>query len=235
MKGLVKQFAGLFGAGIAAACCLGIPVVLSALGAAGMGFLIHDAYLFPIFAAFIAFALWTLYRSARSHRNLAPFWVGLAGGVLSAIGLFLLVTGLGPAPWTIYAGLGVFLAGSIWDIVPGRKPVACACEAPAAKAKATLSRRAVNGAALSVAAAATFYGIYRTVAALAPQAKEKDIACWGINSCKGTTACTTAFNSCTGQNSCKGRGYLYVPPTECAARGGVPLKGSPADPARKQG
>ncbi len=235
MKGLIKQFGGLVGAGVAAACCLGIPVVLSALGAAGMGFLIHDAYLFPIFVAFIAFALWTLYRSSRSHRNLAPFWVGLAGGVLSAIGLFLLVTGLQPVPWTIYAGLGVFLAGSIWDIVPGRKPVICACEVPAAKAKATLSRRAVNGAALSVAAAATFYGIYRTVAALAPQAKEKDIACWGINSCKGTTACTTAFNSCTRQNSCKGHGYLYVPPKECAARGGVPLEGSPADPARKQG
>jgi mercuric ion transport protein len=235
MKGLIKRFAGLFGASIAAACCLGLPVVLSALGAAGMGFLIHDAYLFPIFVAFIAFALWTLYRSARSHRNLAPFWVGLAGGVLSAIGLFLLVTGLQPVPWTIYAGLGVFLAGSLWDIVPGRKPVACACEVPVAKPRATISRRAVNGAALSVAAAAAFYGIYRTVAALAPQAKEKDIACWGINSCKGTTACTTAFNSCTGQNSCKGRGYLYVPPKECAARGGVPLKGSPADPARKQG
>src|SRR5260370_30857347 len=89
MKGLIKQFAGLFGASIAAACCLGLPVVLSALGAAGMGFLIHDAYLFPIFVAFIAFALWTLYRSARSHRNLAPFWVGLARGSLSAIGLFL--------------------------------------------------------------------------------------------------------------------------------------------------
>jgi mercuric ion transport protein len=235
MKGLIRQFGGLVGAGVAAACCLGIPVVLSALGAAGMGFLIHDAYLFPIFVAFIAFALWTLYRSARSHRNLAPFWVGLAGGVLSAIGLFLLVTGLQPVPWTIYAGLGVFLAGSIWDIVPGRKPVACACEVPATKPKPALSRRAVNGAALSVAAAAAFYGIYRTVAALAPQAKEKEIACWGINSCKGTTACTTALNSCTGQNSCKGRGYLYVPPKECAARSGVPLKGSPADPARKQG
>jgi mercuric ion transport protein len=45
MKELIKQFGGILGAGIAAACCLGIPVILSALGAAGLGFLIHDAYL----------------------------------------------------------------------------------------------------------------------------------------------------------------------------------------------
>ena len=43
-----EQFAGLVGAGIAAACCLGIPTILAALGAAGLEFLIHDAYLFPL-------------------------------------------------------------------------------------------------------------------------------------------------------------------------------------------
>lgn len=235
MKGLVKQFAGLFGAGVAAACCLGIPVVLSALGAAGLGFLIRDAILFPIFVAFVAVSLWLLYRSARSHRNLAAFWLGVGGALISGAGLFLLVTGLHPATWAIYAGLALLVAGSIWDVIPARKPIACACEAPAAKDKPRLGRRAVNGAALSVAAAAAFYGLYKSVAALAPEAKAGDIGCWGINSCKGTTACTTAFNACTGQNDCKGRGYLNVPPKECQARGGVPLKGSPADPARAKG
>ncbi len=38
-----KQLGGLIGAGIAAACCLGVPAVLAALGAAGLGFLIRDA------------------------------------------------------------------------------------------------------------------------------------------------------------------------------------------------
>ena len=233
MKGLLKQFAGLIGAGIAAACCLGISVVLSAVGAAGLGFLVHDPYLFPIFVAFVAFSLWTLYRSARSHRNLAPFWLSLAGGGISIIGLWLLVTGLYAASWAIYVGLAVLVAGSIWDVIPGRKPVACACEAPPVKAeKPDVGKRVATGAALSVAAAAAFYGMYKSVAAFSPEAKQGEIACWGINSCTGTTACTTAFNACTGQNDCKGRGYLNVPPKECRARGGVPLKGSIADPAK---
>ncbi len=233
MRGLIKQLAGLIGAGIAAACCLGISVVLSAVGAAGLGFLVHDPYLFPIFVAFVAFSLWTLYRSARSHRNLAPFWLSLAGGVISITGLWLLVTGLYAASWAIYVGLAVLVAGSVWDVIPGRKPVACACEAPPVKTEEPdLGKRVATGAALSVAAAAAFYGMYKSVAVFTREAKEGEIACWGINSCKGTTACTTAFNACTGQNDCKGRGYLNVPPKECRIRGGVPLKGSEADPAK---
>ncbi len=236
MKELIKQFSGILGAGIAAACCLGIPVILSALGAAGLGFLIHDAYLFPIFAGFVGLSLWLLFRSARQHTNLAPFWLAVAGALLSGVGLFLLVTGIHAAPWAIYAGLGVLVAGSAWDAIPAvRKPVSCACETPAAKPRKPISRRVVTGAALSLAAAGAFYGLYKVVAARAPEAKEGDIGCWGINSCKGTTACTTAYNACTGQNDCKGKGYLNVPAKECQARGGVPLKGSPADPAKGKG
>lgn len=235
MKGLVKQFAGLIGAGVAAACCLGISVILSAVGAAGLGFIVHDAYLFPIFVGFVAFSLWMLYRSARKHQNLAPFWLGLAGGAFGAVGLWLMVTGTFPMPWSIYSGLVILVAGSVWDAVPSRKPVACACEAPSVTGKPNLGRRIATGAALSVAAAAAFYGMYKSVAALAPAPNETDIACWGINDCKGKTACTTAFNACTGQNDCKGRGYLNVPPKVCADMGGVPLKGSPADPEKGQG
>lgn len=233
MLRLLKQLSSLFGAGIAAACCLGISVVLSTLGAVGLGFLIHDAYLLPIFVGFVGFSLWMLYRSARKHQNLAPFWLGLSGGLAGSIGLFLLVTGLHPASWAIYAGLALLLAGSVWDAIPGRKPVACACEAPAPKTeKPDMGRRVAIGAALSAAAAGVFYGLYKSVAALTPESQAGDIPCWGINDCKGKTACTTAFNACTGQNDCKGRGYLNVPPKECARRGGVPLKGSPADPEK---
>jgi len=82
-----------------------------------------------------------------------------------------------------------------------------------------------------VAAAAAFYAMYESVDALAPPAEAGEIACWGINACKGTTACTTAFNACNGQNECKGRGYLNVPERECHAKGGEPLKGSAGDPA----
>jgi mercuric ion transport protein len=113
MKELIKQFSGIIGAGIAAACCLGISAVLAAVGAVGLGFLIHDAYLFPLFVGFITLTLWLLYRSARGRGNLAPFWLGLGGGVFGAIGLWLLVTGVYPMPWSVYVGLGVLVMGSV--------------------------------------------------------------------------------------------------------------------------
>lgn len=127
----------------------------------------------------------------------------------------------------------------MWDVVNGRRAAARApqvCEEPETTLtgetnKSDLATRAAKGAALSMAAAAAFYGMYKSVDALAPQAEAGEIACWGINSCKGTPACTTAFNACNGQNECKGRGYLNVPKKECYAKGAVPLKGSDGDPA----
>ena len=84
MKALIKQLSGIIGAGVAAACCLGVPVVLTAVGAAGLGFLVNDAYLFPIFVAFVALSLWLLYRSARGHQSLAPCWYGSRTGAVIA-------------------------------------------------------------------------------------------------------------------------------------------------------
>ena len=204
----------------------------------GLGFLIHDAYLFPLFVGFIALTLWLLYRSGRRRRDLAAFWLGLAAGVLASVALWLLVTGVYAAPWVIYAALAVVLATSVWDAFKARRAAACSPNAPykADQARSTpdaaRGQRVVRGAAISVAAAAAFYGMYKSVDALAPKAAQGEIACWGINSCKGTTACTTAFNACTGQNACRGRGYLNVSEAECEAKGGRPLAGSEADPVR---
>lgn len=225
MKGLLEQLSSLIGAGIAAACCLGVSAVLAAVGAVGLGFLIHDAYLFPIFVGFVGFSLWLLYRSARSHNDLRPFWLALAGGLFGAAGLWLLVTGLYPINWSVYAGLGVLVAGSVWDFVNGRRAAACgteACETPARPIDP--KRRAVVSAALAVAAAGVFYGLYKSVELLAPKSEVGDIACYGINACKGQTACSTAQNACTGQNACKGQGWLNVSTKECAAKGGIPLE-----------
>ncbi len=234
MKSFFEQFAGLIGAGVAAACCLGIPVVLAALGAVGLGFLIHDAYLFPLFVGFAGLSLWLLYRSARRHGRISPFWVSLAGALFGGVGLWLMVTGLYPQPWSVYVGFLILVSGSIWDLAKGRRP------APLRETKETRmqeqtnpQRRAVTGAALSVAAAGAFYGMYKSVDVLVPKAEAGEMACWGINECKGTTACTTAFNACTAQNECRGRGYIYVPEKECYTKGGEPLEGSEGDPARR--
>ncbi|GAC1677781.1 MAG: hypothetical protein NVS9B2_28850 [Steroidobacteraceae bacterium] len=232
MNEFFKQFGSLIGAGVAAACCLGVPLVLSTLGAVGLGFIVHDAYLLPLFAAFVGLSLWTLYRSASKRGRLGPFWLAAAGGVIGTIGLWLLVTGKYPHSDGVYVGLGLLVAGSVWDMVNRRRVASCEVASAAEPPQSPdLKRRAVNGAAISIAAAAAFYALYESVEVTTPQAEKGDIACWGINSCKGKTACTTAFNACTGQNACKGRGYLNVSAEECKTKGGRPLAGSEADPA----
>lgn len=225
MKNLIKQFSGLLGAGFAAACCLGVSAVLAAAGAVGLGFLIHDVYLFPLFVGFVGFSLWWLYSAAHPRGQMAPFWLALAGGLTAAAGLWLLVTGTYPLSAAIYLGLGAFLIGSLWDFFNARRAAtAGACAPRTHKAEPDSGRRAVNGAALAVAAAGAFYGLYKSVEGFAPKTEAGDITCYGINSCKGTTACSTASNACTGMNACKGKGYLYLPAKECALKGGVPLE-----------
>lgn len=233
MKDLFKQLGSLIGAGVAAACCLGVPLVLSTLGAVGLGFIIHDAYLLPLFVGFVALSLWTLYRAARKHARMQPFWLALVGGIASSIGLWLVVTGSYPHNWPIYTGLALLVSGSAWDLINARRARAreTVCAAEPRKAPDAV-RRVATGAALSVAAAGAFYAMYKSVKVMAPEAEAGDIACWGINACKGQSACATALNACTGQNSCKGRGYRNVSAEECKAKGGQPLNGSPGDPAR---
>ncbi|HEC20521.1 MAG TPA: hypothetical protein ENI97_14485 [Gammaproteobacteria bacterium] len=101
--------------------------------------------------------------------------------------------------------------------------------------KVDLSKRKLGATALAVTAAGLFGGISKTGLTLLPEAEagKKKFACWGINSCKATTDCTTAFNACNGKNDCKGKGFKYVSSAEaCKEKGGVPLKGSPADPKK---
>ncbi len=235
MREFLKQFSGLIGAGVAAACCLGLPVVLAAMGAVGLGFIVHDAYLFPIFVGFLALSTGLLWRSTRARGRRAPLALGAAGALVAAAGMWLLVTAIYPHAFPVYVGLALVLAASLWDLIDARRRgAACAADAACAPDAAPRDpgRRAVTGAALSLAAAGAFYGLYRSVEAFAPPAAAGKIACYGINSCKGTTACSTAFNACRGQNQCKGKGYEYATPKECALEGGVPLKDSPANPAR---
>lgn len=118
MKEAFKQFAAVAGAGFAAACCLGATAALSALTAVGAGFLINDAFLIPIYVALLALSLWLLYRSARAHGDVAPFWLGLAGGLLAVAGLWI-------APFLVYAGLATIIAGSLWDFQRARRNRAC--------------------------------------------------------------------------------------------------------------
>lgn len=118
MKELLKQCTSVLGAGFAAACCLGATAALSVLTAIGAGFLINDALLIPLYLALLGLSAWLLYRSARSHGNLAPFWAGLGGLIVAFAGLWI-------SPVLVYGGLAALIAGNVWDFRNGRRAPAC--------------------------------------------------------------------------------------------------------------
>jgi len=117
MKTLVQQLAGLFGTSFAAACCLGATAALSVLSVIGAGFLINDAVLIPAFLLLVGLSLALLHRSARAHRNLRPFWFGLAGGVIAFVSLWI-------SPVLVVAGLAACVAASFWDFFGARAAAA---------------------------------------------------------------------------------------------------------------
>jgi uncharacterized membrane protein len=44
--------------------------------------------------------------------------------------------------------------------------------------------------------------------------------CFGINDCKGKSACKSVQNDCKGKNACKGQGNTVTNPDDCKAKGG---------------
>lgn len=114
MSDLVKQLASTLGAAFAAACCLGLTAVVSAITAVGAGFLIRDAVLIPLYVALLALSLWLLYRSAKAHGVLGPFWIGLAGAALAFVALWI-------NPVLVYVGLVVIVGANVSDFIGGRR------------------------------------------------------------------------------------------------------------------
>jgi mercuric ion transport protein len=96
------------GSAFAALCCAGVPAVLGALSAAGLGFLVNDLILLPLLALFLGLALWGLGSGVSRH--------GFQGVlVLGWIGAGLMVAGIFSLPVLIYAGAVAMVAASIWN------------------------------------------------------------------------------------------------------------------------
>lgn len=108
MTELLKQLSSSIGAAFAAVCCFGAGWALAALSAIGAGFLINDAILVPLYAAFIAMSAWLLWPSAHGRGDLRPFYVGLAGGIAALAGVF-------PSSVVVFAGLATMVGASLWD------------------------------------------------------------------------------------------------------------------------
>lgn len=108
-----KAIFGSLGSAFAAACCAGIPAVLGALSAAGLGFLVNDLILFPLLALFLGLGLWGLWDGVSRH--------GLRGVlVLGGIGAVLIVSGIVFQP-LIYVGAAALIGASAWNALALRQ------------------------------------------------------------------------------------------------------------------
>lgn len=60
------------------------------------------------------------------------------------------------------------------------------------------------------------------------------IKCYGVNKCKGKSACKTAQGSCKGKNSCKGKGYLMKTEAQCKKMHGKMKETSKTEPSKTE-
>ncbi len=108
-----KAIFGSLGSAFAAACCAGIPAVLGALSAVGLGFLVNDLILFPLLALFFGLGLWGLWDGVSRH--------GLRGVlVLGGIGAALMVVGIVFQPLT-YVGAAAMIGTALWNVLALRQ------------------------------------------------------------------------------------------------------------------
>jgi len=80
-----------------------------------------------------------------------------------------------------------------------------------------MKHMARSGMALAAAAAIL---VANGVVAGTPAFAGKKVQCFGVNACKGKSACKTANSACKGHNACKGKGVLSLSKSACLKKGG---------------
>src|SRR5258708_26937927 len=97
------------------------PASAGVVSSLGLGFLMETTYLLPITIGFLVIALASLAFRATSRRGLGPFWIGVmaASGVVA--GKFWL-----DSTAITYAGVGLLVVASVWNIIP-RRDLVCSC------------------------------------------------------------------------------------------------------------
>ena len=110
--------AGVFGAIFAALCCAGTSLVVSVVTALGLGFIRHDAILWPLMILSLVVALWGFWQGFRTHRRSGPLLLGTVGAVSLAAGV-IVVHGF-PAMQMIYGGALLLVGATVWNVVVRR-------------------------------------------------------------------------------------------------------------------
>ena len=99
--------AALLPVGVCPACW---PAYAGLLSSLGLGFLLETAYLLPVVAGMLGLALLSLAYRAKSRHGYGPFWVGVLAAGIALVGKFALSSNL-----TLYLGLALLVAASIWN------------------------------------------------------------------------------------------------------------------------
>lgn len=115
----VADTGGVLGAVCAALCCAGTPLIIAGLSAVGLGFLKHDAILWPLMFASLAIALWGFWVGRRIHGLRAPFTVAVVGGIALVAGM-VFIHGF-PAMQVIWTGVVALIGATIWNVDARRR------------------------------------------------------------------------------------------------------------------
>lgn len=73
---------------------------------------------------------------------------------------------------------------------------------------------------VAIAATAAFLLVSGAVGVQTAGAQDAKVKCYGVNACKGQSACKTASSQCKGLNACKGQGFSALSKADCTAQGG---------------
>ena len=117
----IADSAGVFGAIFAALCCAGTSLVISVVTALGIGFIRHDAILWPLMLLSLLVALWGFWQGFHVHQNVGPMLFGVAGAISLAAGV-IVVHGF-PAMPMIYGGASVLVGATVWNVLLRRRGI----------------------------------------------------------------------------------------------------------------
>jgi hypothetical protein len=149
---LGKSLAGVALAVFAWLACAGLPAVLAALGAIGAGSLARHELMIPVYAVFLGFSVWLLWRNGRLRDEPGPFRLGAASAVFAIAATWIALLGIVPQMVALlsYAGVAGVVAASVWSFVLSRRPGSCVDEmvreARLREQRAPLGLRVAGGA-----------------------------------------------------------------------------------------
>lgn len=102
---------GVFGSSVAALCCLGITAIVSILSSVGLGFLLRDRVLLPLFLVSLGLAVTGLFIDARHHHHRSALVLGVIAGLALLLSSF--VTPFRPVA---FASIAALITASVWNL-----------------------------------------------------------------------------------------------------------------------